>query len=134
MKNSKFQTLIFSTAGVALVFIAIVGANLIFSPVRARVDLTADRLHTLSDGTKAILAKLDAPIQVRLYVSQGKERMPSAIQPYVQRVEDLLAEFKAQAKGSRPFATRCWCQRSKGLAKTFGNSAANSGTPGLKWS
>ena len=100
MKNSKFQTLIFSTAGVALVFIAIVGANLIFSPVRARVDLTADRLHTLSDGTKAILAKLDAPIQVRLYVSQGKERMPSAIQPYVQRVEDLLAEFKAQAKGN----------------------------------
>ena len=26
MKNSKFQTLLFSTAGVALVFIAIVGA------------------------------------------------------------------------------------------------------------
>jgi len=100
MKNSKFQTLLYSTAGVALVFIAVVGANLIFSPVRARVDLTADRLHTLSDGTKAILAKLDAPIQVRLYVSQGKDRMPSAIQPYVQRVEDLLAEFKAQSKGN----------------------------------
>lgn len=100
MKNSKFQTLLYSTAGVALVFIAVVGANLIFSSVRARVDLTADRLHTLSDGTKAILAKLDAPIQVRLYVSQGKDRMPSAIQPYVQRVEDLLAEFKAQSKGN----------------------------------
>jgi ABC-type uncharacterized transport system involved in gliding motility auxiliary subunit len=100
MKNSKFQTLVYSTAGVALVFIAVVGANLIFSPVRARVDLTADGLHTLSDGTRAILAKLDAPIQVRLYVSQGKDRMPSAIQPYVQRVEDLLAEFKAQAKGN----------------------------------
>lgn len=100
MKNSKFQTLLYSTAGVALVFIAVVGANLIFSPVRARVDLTADRLHTLSDGTKAILANLDAPIQVRLYVSQGKDRMPSAIQPYVQRVEDLLAEFKAQSKGN----------------------------------
>ena len=100
MKNSKFQTLLYSTAGVALVFIAVVGANLIFSPVRARVDLTADRLHTLSDGTKAILTKLDAPIQVRLYVSQGKDRMPSAIQPYVQRVEDLLAEFKAQSKGN----------------------------------
>lgn len=100
MKNSKFQTLLYSTAGVALVFIAVVGANLVFSPVRARVDLTADRLHTLSDGTKAILTKLDSPIQVRLYVSQGKDRMPSAIQPYVQRVEDLLAEFKAQSKGN----------------------------------
>jgi ABC-type uncharacterized transport system involved in gliding motility auxiliary subunit len=100
MKNSKFQTLLFSTAGVALVFIALVGANLIFSPVRARVDLTEDRLHTLSDGTKAILKKLDAPIQVRLYVSQGKERMPSALQPYVQRIEDLLAEFRTQSNGN----------------------------------
>jgi len=100
MKNSKFQTLLYSTVGVALVLFAVVGANLLVSAVRARVDLTEDKLHTLSDGTKAILAKLDAPVQVRLYASRGKDQMPSALQPYVQRIEDMLAEFRAQSRGN----------------------------------
>ena len=100
MKQSKLQTILFSAAGVALVFVAVVGANLIISQLRARVDLTTDKLHTLSDGTKAILAKIDSPIQVRLYLSQGKDRMPAALKTYAQSVEDLLAEFKAQAKGN----------------------------------
>ncbi|MBN8249228.1 MAG: GldG family protein, partial [Verrucomicrobia bacterium] len=97
MKSSKLQTILFSAAGVALVFIALVGLNLILSPARARVDLTADRLHTLSDGTRQILRRLDGPIEVRLYVSQGKDRMPPALQTYVQSVEDLLAEFRAES-------------------------------------
>lgn len=100
MKNSKLQTLLFSTAGVGLVFVALVGANLLLSPLRPRVDLTADKLHTLSDGTKKILAKLDAPIQIRLYASQGKDRMPGALKNYLQSVEDLLNEMKSQARGN----------------------------------
>ncbi|MFM7214780.1 MAG: GldG family protein [Verrucomicrobiota bacterium] len=97
MKNSKFQTLLFSVAGVALVFIAIVGLNLIVSPTRARVDLTADGLHTLSDGTRQILKRVDGPIEMRLYVSKGKERMPEQLKTYVQSVEDLLGEFRVQS-------------------------------------
>lgn len=97
MKNSKFQTLLFSVAGVALVFIAIVGLNLIVSPSRARVDLTADGLHTLSDGTRQILKRVDGPIEMRLYVSKGKERMPEQLKTYVQSVEDLLGEFRVQS-------------------------------------
>ncbi len=97
MKNSKFQTLLFSVAGVALVFIAIVGLNLIVSPTRARMDLTADQLHTLSDGTKQILKRVDGPIEMRLYVSKGKERMPEQLKTFVQSVEDLLSEFRVQS-------------------------------------
>jgi len=97
MKNSKFQTLLFSVAGVALVFIAIVGLNLIVSPTRTRVDLTADGLHTLSDGTRQILKRVDGPIEMRLYVSKGKERMPEQLKTYVQSVEDLLGEFRMQS-------------------------------------
>lgn len=100
MKQSKFQTLLFSAAGVVLVFIAIVGANLVVSPLRVRVDMTADRLHTLSDGTKSILKKVDAPIAVRLYISQGKERMPAQLKTFAQSVEDLLAEFKVASHGN----------------------------------
>ena len=99
MSSSKFQTALYSSVGVGLVFVALIGANIILSPVRARVDLTADKLHTLSPGTKAILAKVDAPIQIRFYSSQGKDRMPAEIKSYVQTVDDLLSEFRAQAGG-----------------------------------
>lgn len=100
MNQSKLQSLLFSAAGVLLVFIAIVGANLLFNPVRVRLDMTADKLHTLSDGTRKILAKLDTPIEIRLYATKSENRMPSALKTHVQNVEDLLAEFKAQAKGN----------------------------------
>lgn len=99
MKQSKLQTLLFSTVGVVVVFVAIIGANLIFSPARIRVDFTADKLHTLSDGTKKILAKVDSKVEVRLYASRGENRLPSGLKNYVQSVEDLLAEFKAQSNG-----------------------------------
>ena len=97
MKQSKLQTLLFSTVGVVVVFVAIIGAN--FSPARIRVDFTADKLHTLSDGTKKILAKVDSKVEVRLYASRGENRLPSGLKNYVQSVEDLLAEFKAQSNG-----------------------------------
>ncbi|MCW5558943.1 MAG: GldG family protein, partial [Verrucomicrobiae bacterium] len=97
MKSSKFQTFLFSAVGVALVFIALVGLNLILSPARARVDLTTDKLHTLSEGTRQILRRLDGPIEIRFYVSQGKDRMPPALSTYVQTVNDLLAGFRAES-------------------------------------
>jgi len=99
MKQTKIQTLLFSTAGVGLAFVAITGLNLLFSPVRARLDLTADVLHTLSEGSRKILAKIDSNVEVRLYVSRGENRMPSALKNYSQTVEDLLQEFRAASGG-----------------------------------
>ena len=99
MKQTKIQTLLFSTAGVGLAFGAITGLNLLFSPVRARLDLTADGLHTLAEGSRKILSKIDSNVEVRLYVSRGENRMPSAIKNYAQTVEDLLQEFRAASGG-----------------------------------
>jgi len=99
MKQTKIQTLLFSTAGVGLAFVAITGLNLLFSPVRARLDLTADGLHTLSEGSRNILSKIDSNVEVRLYVSRGENRMPSALKNYAQTVEDLLQEFRAASGG-----------------------------------
>jgi ABC-type uncharacterized transport system involved in gliding motility auxiliary subunit len=99
MKQTKIQTLLFSTAGVGLAFVAITGLNLLFSPVRARLDLTGDGLHTLSEGSRKILSKIDSNVEVRLYVSRGENRMPSALKNYAQTVEDLLQEFRAASGG-----------------------------------
>ena len=94
MKNSKFQTLLFSAAGVVLVFIAIVGLNLIVSPTRARVDLTADQLHTLSDGTKQILKRVDGTRTVAAIIAELKALFDNA------PLDDDVRNFLAQAQGN----------------------------------
>lgn len=100
MKSSK--NLLYSALGVALVFVALFGANLIFSPVRLRSDFTADRLHTLSEGTQRILDKvkaLDTDITLNFYVSQKGNALPSFVEPLARNTEDLLNEFRARSGG-----------------------------------
>jgi ABC-type uncharacterized transport system involved in gliding motility auxiliary subunit len=60
--------------------------------------LTQDKLYTLSQGTRSVLGKLEAPVKIRLYFSQGAE-VPLAIKAYGRRVEDMLAEFRQAGRG-----------------------------------
>jgi ABC-type uncharacterized transport system involved in gliding motility auxiliary subunit len=99
MKQKKTETLLYSAAGVALMFVVIVAVNLIASSVKTRADLTENKLYTLSDGTKAILKKVDSPVEVRFYFSQSEPRLPSQIRTYAKEVEDLLEEFRDASGG-----------------------------------
>lgn len=96
MKQKKTETLLYSTIGVAFMFLVIVGANLIFSALRVRVDMTEDKLYTLEAGTKQILKQIDTPIEVRFYCSQSEKQMPSQFKSFAKSVEDLLEEFRQQ--------------------------------------
>ncbi len=100
MKEKKLETLLYSTVGVAVMFIIIVAVNLIGSVMKTRVDLTEGKIYTLSPGTKAILKKIDAPVEVRFYYSQSQERIPSQFKAYAKQVEDLLNEFRQHAGGN----------------------------------
>ncbi len=100
MKKKQLETLLYSVVGVGAMFLIIVAVNLIAGAAKSRVDLTADRLYTLSDGTKAILKKLDGPVEIRFYCTQGEKEMPLALKSYAQRVEDLLSEYRQNAKGN----------------------------------
>jgi ABC-type uncharacterized transport system involved in gliding motility auxiliary subunit len=89
-----------SPAGLAVLFIALVALNVVFSTVPARIDLTEGRVYTLSDGTRQVLAKLDAPVVVRLYYTQsGDTSVPVALNTFAKRVQDLLAEYVAASGG-----------------------------------
>ncbi len=102
MNSPKLQTALYSTAGVVVMFVAIVGLNLAFSPARVRLDLTEDRLHTLSDGTRKILDRLkdsDTDVVVNYYVSQKGNRLPTQMETYARQVEDMLSEYRAQSGG-----------------------------------
>jgi len=91
------------TAIVALVCAAIlfVGINIIADEAlrSARIDLTQQRLFTLSDGSRKTLAKIDEPITVRFYYSKrlGTEIPTYAL--YAQRVREMLEEYASLAGG-----------------------------------
>jgi ABC-type uncharacterized transport system involved in gliding motility auxiliary subunit len=100
MKKKQLEVLLYSVVGVGAMFLVIVALNFIFSVFKGRADLTQEKLYTLSDGTKAILKKLEGPVEIRYYATQGEKEMPAQFKAYAQRVEDLLAEYKQHAKGN----------------------------------
>jgi len=66
---------LYSTFGLVALLLVLVALNYLASAAAVRVDLTQGKLYTLSDGTRRILARLEAPVKLKLYVSQG-EAMP----------------------------------------------------------
>src|SRR5688572_20663280 len=99
MKKKQIETLLYSVIGVTAMFLLVVAANFIFGALKMRADLTQENLYTLSDGTKAILKKLDGPVEIRVYWTQGEKEVPTQFKAYAQRVDDLLAEYKQHGKG-----------------------------------
>ena len=79
MKKKQLETLLYSFVGIAAMFLIIVAINIILGVVKTRVDLTREKAYTLSQGTKAILKKLDTSVEIRFYCTQSeKERKPVA--------------------------------------------------------
>ncbi len=98
--HKQFNTYLYSSLGVAVMVVIVIAVNVILRPVVKRIDLTHDRLYTLSEGTRRILGKMDTPVQVRFYFSQSDPAMPVEIKTYAARVEDLLNECKLHTKGN----------------------------------
>ena len=90
-----------TTTGVVLALVLLFAVNILASRILgpARIDLTENRLFTLSEGTRAILAGLDEPVTLRFYLSQRElERVPG-IGGYADRVRALLNEYKRLSGG-----------------------------------
>ena len=64
-----------------------------------RLDLTAGKLYTLSDGSRRILKQLDEPITLRFYYSARQFSVVPEFQNYGKRIRDLLQEYVAAADG-----------------------------------
>jgi len=83
-------------AGALLLVVNVLAMTLLPS---ARLDLTDNKLYTLSDGTKSILGKIDEPITLRLYFSEKALVGVPSIMTYGRRVRELLEEYAALAGG-----------------------------------
>src|SRR5262252_4243181 len=96
--NKKTENFLYSTGGLIAVFLVILLVNFVLGALRGRIDLTEGKLYTLSQGTRSVLSKLEAPVKIRLYFSQGAD-VPLPIKAYGRRVEDMLAEIKQAGRG-----------------------------------
>ena len=82
-----FYAAVFMLLGIAIFFNA-----LIFDIRLPRIDLTENKIYTLSAGTKEVLSKLKVPISV-IYYCSSKEKMPTAMKEMARDVGDILDEL-----------------------------------------
>ncbi len=82
----------------AVAFVAaVMASNTVLRGVR--VDLTENRLYTLSPGTRSILANIEEPINLYFFYSDRETRNVAFLRSYATRVREMLAEFASAADG-----------------------------------
>jgi ABC-type uncharacterized transport system involved in gliding motility auxiliary subunit len=86
---------------IALAAIALLSINTITSTALkgVKADLTAERLFTISEGTKKVLASIDEPIQARVYFSKALGDAAPVYQKYFDRVRALLEQYRDLSRG-----------------------------------
>jgi len=94
-----------SVGGLLVAAVLLVAINMVAgrSLSSSRVDLTENKLFTLSDGTREILAGLDEPITLRFYLSRGLVTRLPGISSYAARVEELLEAYAREAGANVTF-------------------------------
>lgn len=91
-----------SLGGLAAAVVLFIAINMVAGAAlrSARIDLTENKLYTLSKGSRAIAANLTEPITLTLYYS---ERLASKVAPQIQsygvRVKEVLREYAQASKG-----------------------------------
>jgi ABC-type uncharacterized transport system involved in gliding motility auxiliary subunit len=83
-------------AGALFLAINIVGMTL----RGARVDLTENKLYTLSQGSRNIAASIDEPIRLTVYLSEKQANDVPPVKTYSRRVLEVLREYR-NASGGR---------------------------------
>ena len=84
---------------VVLLLICLVAVNLMAHFLPIRYDLTEERLYTISEGSRKILAGLTDPVRINFYYSRNNSELPPNFKIYAQRVQELLEEYVALSKG-----------------------------------
>ncbi|MBQ6925351.1 MAG: Gldg family protein, partial [Kiritimatiellae bacterium] len=86
---------------VALVLVAAIAlfSVVILANLPLRFDMTAEKLYTLSKGSKAVLGQLTEDITFKYYVSSSSAEMPMGLKTYANQVGNLLKEYERAGGG-----------------------------------
>lgn len=81
--------------------IAVAAVNVVFKGLR--VDLTENRLYTLSEGTRNVLADIPEPVNVYFFWSDRATTSIPYLRSYAARVQEMLEEFASRSNGKLRF-------------------------------
>lgn len=85
---------------VALAVTFVVSVSLINGAFRGvQLDLTENRLYTLSEGTGKILGKIAEPVHIYLFYSDKATANIPALRTYAGRVREMLEAFASRSEG-----------------------------------
>jgi len=98
MRNRR---LTYSALGVLAALLLAVGVNMLAHRVlsAARLDLTENRLYTLSPGTRQVVGGLQEPITLRFFYSRKLGAEVPQYGAYAERVRAMLREYVAASRG-----------------------------------
>lgn len=71
--------------------------------IPGRIDLSKDKIYTLSSATKNVLANLPDIVNVSLYASA---QLPAQLQPVLRETKDTLMEYQKSSRGKLTLATK----------------------------
>jgi ABC-type uncharacterized transport system involved in gliding motility auxiliary subunit len=97
--NKRIGRTAFSAGGALLVLVILILANVLMARTTLRWDATQDRLYSLSEGTRTILAELEQDVVIKVFYSKHVVNAPSHIKTFAQRVLDFLSEYEHFGKG-----------------------------------
>jgi ABC-type uncharacterized transport system involved in gliding motility auxiliary subunit len=97
--SSRFWKLGGSLAGLTTLLVILVAANVILGQFRLRKDFTAERLYTLSDGSRQVLSKLDRDVTLMFFFNSSAPEVPGPLKHFARQVEDLLKEYELAGGG-----------------------------------
>jgi len=88
------------TVAALTLFAGLVLVNYLASKLPVRGDATAGRIYTLSDGTRALLGKIEEPVTLDFYFSRNATSVPVSYKNFGARVEEMLRQY-VRASGGR---------------------------------
>ena len=94
------KKLLFSPFGLTTIAVSLLFGVFIISLMPSlRIDLTEDRLYSLSEGTLSILSNLNEPIELMFFYSDSATEDVPQLRTYGTRVQELLREIVIASEG-----------------------------------
>jgi ABC-type uncharacterized transport system involved in gliding motility auxiliary subunit len=82
-----------------VLLIGLILANYLASSLPARYDATAEKIYTLSPGTRSLVAKITEPTTLDLYFSSNASGQFVEYKNYAERVKEMLRQYARASHG-----------------------------------
>lgn len=101
MSKTRFHTGRIVIVGAVFAAIIFGSVNIISSHLfrSARIDLTEQKLYSLSQGTKQLLSEIEEPVRFRFFMSSGLTKEAPQLAAFSQRLRSMLDAYVAGANG-----------------------------------